>query len=130
MTKWLRLGLIYGVVGVTVGMVMAAAGHWLLVPLLGRQVGLMVEIALAALAVVASGLVMMRRAGPWTTNSAVYFGMTGAMAAIAIGMPIDLLGPGPGLAESISASSLRHGTSLPVALGIMAFGPAILTQRA
>ena len=130
MTKWMRLGVVYGAVGVSIGIVLAAARHLLLVPVLGDRVGLLAEFAIAAVAVVLSGLLLLRRFGPWTTNSALYFGVTGAVAALTIGAPINLLVLGFGVAESMAFAGMTHGVSFPLALSIMAVLPAVLTQRA
>jgi hypothetical protein len=130
MTKWIRFGFLYGVVGVSIGIALAAMRHLLLVPALGDRFGLLAEFAIAAVAVVVSGLMLLRRFGPWTTNSALYFGVTGALSTMTIGAPINLLVLGFGIADSMANAGLTHGSAFPLALGIMAFFPVFLTQRA
>ena len=130
MTKWIRFGFIYGVVAVSIGVVLIAARQLLLVPALGDRLGLVAEFVVASVAVVVSGLLLLRRFGPWTTNSALYFGLTGAVSAIVIGAPINFLVLEFGFAESLAFASMTNGAVLLLALGIMAFAPVCLTQRA
>lgn len=130
MTKWIRFGFIYGVVAVSIGVVLIAARQLLLVPALGDRLGLVAEFVVASVAVVVSGLLLLRRFGPWTTNSALYFGLTGALSALTIGAPINFLALEFGVAQSMAFASTTHGAGLLLALGIMAFAPVCLTQRA
>lgn len=130
MGSWVRGGLIYGVIGVSIGTILAAARTLVLVPLFGDMPGYLIELALASIAVVISGLWLMRELGSWTTNSALYFGVLGAATTLLIGAAINFLVLGLSLAESLQVASMTHGIVFPFALAAMAMAPSVLTQRA
>lgn len=129
MAKWVRIGAIYGIVALSIGTALAALRTLVFVPLFGEGIGIPLEFGLAALSMIGSGLWLMRRHGPWTTNSALYFGGMGAGVYAAAALPINLLTPGGDAIAMFNTVSLTHGAVFPVALAVMALGPALITQR-
>ena len=130
MTKWIRVGLVYGFMGLSIGIIVAAIRTIVLFPCFGEALGTGIEILLSGSLITASGLWLMRNHGGWTTNSAIYFGGTGALAYLLLTAPVNFFVLGHGAAMAVQQETLTHGNLFPLALVIMSLGPAVLTQRA
>jgi hypothetical protein len=128
--NWVRGGLLYGAMGLSIGTILAAVRTLILIPLFGDTFGFLIELALGTITIVIAGLWLMRELGSWTTNSALYFGLLGSATAMVIGAKINMLILGSGLNESIHVASMTHGIVFPVVLAVMAMAPTVLTQRA
>lgn len=130
MPHWIKAGLLYGLAGFALAVALAAARALVLEPLVGRDAALTVEFVVFAAALVAVGLGLMPRFGPWTTNSSLAYGMVGAGLVFAVDAPIGALVSGAGVQDWMTTAALTHGTLFPVALAVMAIGPSFLTARA
>ncbi len=120
----------FGAMALAIGTILALLRTLLFVPTFGETTGMAVEFGLAALLLIGSGLWLMRWYGPWTTNSALYFGGLGAGLYGIASLPINLLVLGGDAAAVMNTASLTHGALFPLSLAIMALGPAMVTQRA
>lgn len=130
MAGWIRAGLLFGVIALPIGAILALLRTLLLVPALGETIGLALEFSLAVLLLIGSGLWLMRWYGQWTTNSALYFGGLGAGVYAIASLPINVLMLGGDAATIMNSAGLTHGALFPLSLAIMALGPAMMTQRA
>ncbi len=113
MANWIRTGILYGLMALVIGTILAALRAMVFLPVFGEAIGMPLEFGLAALASVGSGLWLMRRRGGWTTNSALYFGGLGAIVYAAAGLPINLLALGAMLSALFNTASLTHGAIFP-----------------
>ncbi len=130
MASWVKIGITFGFMALSIGTTLAAVRALVLVPLLSESMAMIVEFTFAVVLLTISGLWLMRRGGPWTTNTALYFGGVGAIVYGATSLLINMIALG-GPAQAIwLAASLTHGALFPVALALMALGPAVMTQRA
>mgnify|MGYP001809679731 CR=1 FL=1 len=127
---WLRRGLIYGVMGLSIGTILAFARTTLLAPMIGVWPAAILEVAIAAVLVLASGLWLMGDRAMWTTNSTLAFGVVGAACYFALGLAITFLVLGGGVQDLANNVALTHGLVFPFLLVAMAVGPAMVTQRA
>ena len=130
MAGWIRAGLMFGVMALAIGTIIALLRTLLLVPAFGENTGMALEFGLAALLLIGSGLWVMRWYGRWTTNSALYFGGLGAGVYLIASLPINLVTLGDDAATVMNSAGLTHGALFPLSLAIMALGPAVVTQRA
>jgi hypothetical protein len=130
MAGWIRAGLMFGVMALAIGTIIALLRTLLLVPAFGETTGMALEFCIAALLLIGSGLWVMRWYGRWTTNSALYFGGLGAGVYLIASLPINLVTLGDDAATVMNSAGLTHGALFPLSLAIMALGPAVVTQRA
>ena len=130
MAGWIRAGLLFGIVALAIGTILALLRTLALVPIFGETIGMAIEFGLAALLLIGSGLWLMRWYGRWTTNSALYFGGLGTGIYAMASLSINLLALGVDAATVMNSASLTHGALFPLSLAIMALGPAMMTQRA
>lgn len=130
MAGWIKAGLLFGIIALSIGTILALLRTLLLVPAFGETTGMAIEFSLAALLLIGSGLWLMRWYGHWTTNSALYFGGVGACVYAMASLPINLLTLGGDAATVMNSAGLTHGALFPLSLAIMALGPAMMTQRA
>jgi len=127
---WVKTGLTYGLMALSIGTTLAAIRALVLTPLMTPSTATMVEFGLGAVLLTGSGLWLMRQRGPWTTNTALYFGGVGAAVYGLASFIISWIALGGSANAIVSASTLTHGALFPLALSLMALGPAVMTQRA
>jgi hypothetical protein len=127
---WLRLGVIYGVMGLSIGTILAFARTMLLAPWIGDWPAAILEVAVVAALVLASGLWLMRGRAGWTTNSTLAYGVVGAAVYFVAGIGLNFIVLGGGVQELAYNVALTHGLVFPFLLVAMAVGPAMVTQRA
>jgi hypothetical protein len=133
MPGWLTGGLLYGAAGFLIGIVLAGLRAFALEPLLGPDVAATVEFALVVALFLGVGLLLMKRlAGPWTTNTALNYGMLAAVVLLALEAPFSLSNglSREAVANYLTNVSWTHGLFFPIAVIVMALGPAFATQKA
>lgn len=130
MESWVKTGLTYGFMALSIGTTLAALRALVLAPLVSPSAAMVLEFGLAVGLLTASGLWLMRNGGPWTTNTALYFGGIGAAVYGLSSLVISWAALGGPVRAILEASTLTHGALFPLALALMAMGPAVMTQRA
>lgn len=130
MAEWVKTGLNYGFMALSIGTTLAAVRALVLSPLLSPSTAMTVEFGLGVVLLSGSGLWLMRQHGPWTTNTALYFGGVGAAVYGVTSLAINMVALGGPAQAILEASTLTHGALFPLALALMALGPAVMTQRA
>lgn len=127
--QWLRLGLIYGIMALSIGTILAAI-RTLLMPSVSSGALHYGEVVAAVALIVASGMWLLRQHDRWTTNTTLDFGCVGACVYAAGAIALNWAVMPSSLHDLVVNATLTHGILFPAVITIMSLAPAVMTQRA
>ncbi|MGE0846429.1 MAG: hypothetical protein AB7L41_09170 [Flavobacteriaceae bacterium] len=124
MGRLARLGLLYGVLGFAAGFVFGTLREFLLIPLLGDDLGRQVEFPLVTAAVALIGAWMTRNLCAGQSRAwLLFFGLIGTAVLVAIESVFALAIVGQPLKAHLASYDPATGSLLPYGLLVMALVP-------
>ncbi|MEZ5924050.1 MAG: hypothetical protein R3D57_06660 [Hyphomicrobiaceae bacterium] len=131
MHRTIHDGLIYGTVGFSAGFVLGVLREVSLIPMLGAELGRLIEFAVATIAIVAVGWWLVARRRPARSFWSWFgVGLLGVATLLLLESALALLVLDMPLGAYLAEFDVRQGALFPIGLLVMVLAPAILGASA